>query len=112
MTIETFKWCPRLNAEADVKHRVRTAQFGDGYSQVSGDGINSKTQQWTLSFTGNEAHIAEIMTFLDRMAGMKSFYWKPPLYPTSLFRCAEYKQLALGAGKYTLNATFTQAFKP
>ncbi|HFK5819250.1 TPA: phage tail protein, partial [Enterobacter kobei] len=66
MTIETFTWCPRINAEADTSFRVRKAQFGDGYEQVSGDGLNTRTQQWTLNFTGNETYISAIKSFLDR----------------------------------------------
>ncbi|MDD8160574.1 phage tail protein, partial [Escherichia coli] len=66
MAIETFTWCPRLNAEADINFRVRKAQFGDGYQQVSGDGINPRSQKWTLQFTGTETYIGAIKDFLDR----------------------------------------------
>ncbi len=40
MAILVFTWCPRLNASSDTKFRTRTVQFGDGYKQVSGDGLN------------------------------------------------------------------------
>lgn len=112
MAIETFTWCPRVNAQADVKHRVRKAEFGDGYTQRSGDGINTRTQDWTLSFVGTETYIEEILTFLDRMGGTKAFQWKPPLYPLSLFTCEEYKPVAMGAGIFSLEVTFNQAFAP
>ncbi|EPQ1022968.1 phage tail protein [Enterobacter hormaechei] len=112
MAIETFTWCPRVNAEADVNFRVRKAQFGDGYEQVSGDGLNTRTQQWTLNFTGNETYISAIKSFLDRHEGTKAFQWKPPLEPLGLYRCETYKPTGLGAGKFNLEATFIQAFKP
>ena len=112
MAIETFTWYPRVNAEADVKHRVRKASFGDGYTQVAGDGINPRTQEWNLSFIGTEEYIQPILDFLDRMAGTKSFLWKPPLNPLGFWRCEEYKAVAMGGDNYTLTATFEQAFKP
>ena len=112
MAIQTFTWCPRLNAEADTTFRTRKAQFGDGYTQVAGDGLNPKSQKWTLSFTGDESYIGAIKAFLDAHQGTKAFLWKPPLEPLAMFRCDTYNPTALGAGKYTLDATFEQAFKP
>ncbi len=112
MAIETFTWCPRVNAEADTNFRTRKVQFGDGYAQVAGDGLNPKSQKWTLSFTGSEAYIGAIKSFLDARDGAAAFLWKPPLEPIGLFRCDTYKSTALGAKKYSLDATFEQAFKP
>lgn len=112
MAIEEFNWCPRINAEAETTFRVRKAKFGDGYEQVSGDGLNPKSQEWTLNFTGDEAYIATIQSFLDRHGGTKAFQWKPPLAPLGLYRCETYKPTALGAGKTNLEVTFIQAFKP
>ncbi|XTZ40274.1 phage tail protein [Salmonella enterica] len=113
MAVETFTWCPRINASQEVTFTTRKAQFGDGYAQVAGDGINTRSQQWSLSFVGNETLIGAIKDFLDRHQGVKSFQWKPPLEPLGLYRCEEgYKPTALGAGKYSLDVTFTQAFAP
>lgn len=112
MAIEIFTWCPRLNAQQEVKFRTRTVQFGDGYKQVTGEGINLRSQTWALEFTGNETYIAAIKAFLDRHQGTKSFSWRPPLEPLGLYRCSTYTPTALGAGKYNLSATFEQAFAP
>ena len=112
MAIETFTWCPRINAEADTSFRVRKAQFGDGYEQVSGDGLNTRTQQWTLNFTGNETYISAIKSFLDRHEGTKAFQWKTPLEHLGLYRCETYKHTGLVEWKFNLEATFIQAFKP
>lgn len=112
MAIETFTWSPRIDAQAEVKNRVRKAQFGDGYTQVSGDGLNTRSQEWSLSFVGSEDYIQAIREFLDRMAGSKSFLWKPPLYPLGLWRCEDYKPRAMGGDIYSLDATFIQEFKP
>ena len=112
MAVETFTWCPRVGAQSDASFRTRKAQFGDGYAQVSGDGINPRTPQWSVSFTGKETYILEIKAFLERHAGWKSFQWKPPLEPEGLYRSESINIVTHGAGLYTLSTTFTQAFHP
>jgi phage-related protein len=82
MAVETFSWCPKVASQVDTSFRTRKAQFGDGYAQVAGDGINPVTPQWSVSFTGDEAYIQAIKNFLNRHAGWKSFIWKPPLEPS------------------------------
>jgi len=112
MPIETFIWDPSIDATGDISHRVRKAQFGDGYAQVIGDGINSKSQSWPLAFTGTGEEVIPIRDFLDLHAGGKAFLWSPPLEGVQLYRCATYQLVPLGGDLYTLNATFEQAFHP
>lgn len=112
MAIETFTWSPRVNPTQTVTMRVRKAQFGDGYTQVAGDGINPRSQEWELNFIGTEAYIRPIKQFLDRHEGRRAFAWTPPLEDQGLYRCEQYKPSPLGGGNYTLSATFTQAFAP
>lgn len=110
MALREFTWCPRLNAGVEITHRMRMAQFGDGYSQSTGDGLNSRSQKWDLEFVGDEKMIGEISAFLDDHKGYLSFIWKAPLNAKSLFRCPTYKISALGNDKYSLSAQFAQAF--
>lgn len=112
MALETFTWSPRVNPTQTVNMRTRKAQFGDGYTQVSGDGINPRSQEWDLTFIGPESYIQTIKQFLDQHEGIKSFVWKPPLEDSGLYRCEQYKPTPMGGGNYSLTATFTQAFKP
>jgi phage-related protein len=112
MAIETFSWSPRVNPTQTVNFRVKKAQFGDGYDQVAGDGINPRSQEWELNFVGPEAYIREIKQFLDRHGGIHSFQWTPPLEDVGLYRCEQYKPSPLGGKNYSLSATFTQAFAP
>ncbi|MEF4799969.1 phage tail protein [Escherichia coli] len=112
MAIETFTWSPRVSPTQTVSFRTRNAKFGDGYEQISGDGLNARSQQWELNFVGTEEYIQAIKTFLDRHGGTKSFQWKPPLEPLGLYRCPEYKPTPMGGENYSLSATFQQAFKP
>lgn len=100
MAVETFSWCPKVASQVDTSFRTRKAQFGDGYTQVAGDGINPVTPQWSVSFTGDEAYIQAIKNFLNRHTGWKSFIWKPPLEPSGLWR-AESFQISTHGNKNT-----------
>ncbi|WPU24517.1 phage tail protein [Cedecea neteri] len=112
MPIETFSWSPRVNPSSTVTFRTRKAQFGDGYEQVSGDGLNPRSQQWDLNFVGSEEYIREIKNFLDRHQGTKAFLWNPPLEQPGLFRCEEFKPTPMGGDNHSLSAKFIQAYKP
>lgn len=109
--METFTWCPRVNPTEDVSYNTRKVKFGDGYEQVSGNGLNSRSQKWSMEFVGDEDYISAIRRFIDKHAGIKSFFWKPPLEPLGLYRCDEHKLIPNGAGNYTLSLVFIQAFK-
>lgn len=112
MAIGTFTWCPKVEAVGTVTFRNKSAKFGDGYEQRARDGINNRFESWPLTFVGTEAKIAAIKNFLDERAGADPFYWTPPLGVQGLYRCDTYQPSPLGAGKFSLSATFEQAFHP
>jgi phage-related protein len=112
MATETFTWRAVNTAAGQVTLRTLSAQFGDGYSQAAGDGLNNKVQSWPLQFAGRQAEILAIQDFLDRHKGYKSFYWTPPLGVQGLYRVPEYSPVADKGGIYTLSATFVQSFAP
>ncbi|WEU67276.1 tail protein [Xanthomonas phage JGB6] len=91
--------------------RVRTVQFGDGYSQAIPDGLNIKTQNWPLTFEGGLAYVKPIRDFLDRHAGSKSFTWIPPGELSPLyFRASEWTMTSVGGGVYQITVEFKQVF--
>lgn len=112
MAIETFGWTPDKSPSGEYTYRTRTAQFGDGYAQVVGDGINAESQSWPLTFTGTKAGMVAIRDFLRRHGGAKSFLWTPPAGDLGLYRCKTFGLSHVGGSIYTLNATFEQAFHP
>ena len=112
MSAKTFTWIPQVEPVGTVEFRLKTAQFGDGYQQVLKDGLNHKTQSWPLTFVGDQVQIKAIIDFLDEHAGATAFYWAAPLSEPALYRCKRYQPTPMGAGLYTLAATFEQAFHP
>lgn len=107
---ETFAWPVQHSDTGEVTYRVRTAQFGDGYSQVVGDGINNQTQSWPVSYTGTREAVLAIKAFLDRHGGYRSFRWVSPLGELGLYRAASANIQTLGGGKLKITSTFEQAF--
>lgn len=53
MATDTFTWCVRIDAEEVLTVATISAQFGDGYKQVSGVGINQEAESWTLACNGS-----------------------------------------------------------
>ena len=110
MSIAIFTWCPRLNASATTKYATRQAQFGDGYMQVAGNGLNPRSQEWSLEFTGSDSYIRAIKDFIDAHQGVQAFQWQPPLEAVGLYRCDNASPTALGNDKYNLALVFKTAY--
>jgi len=77
--MQTFTWSPTSEPTGEEQFRVMTAQFGDGYKQTAGDGINNTAQSWPVQFVGSAAYITQIRDFLRAHGGVKPFFWTPPL---------------------------------
>lgn len=111
MTTETFTWKRQSGASGSIKHRVTTAEFGDGYSQSISHGINTKQESWPLSFEGSLAEMRAIVAFFDRHKGSKSFNWTSPTDDTPKLWCvSDYGLTSIGGGVYRVTATFKQVF--
>jgi len=50
----TFTFSPKYGAALSKEPRVKMAQFGDGYQQRVGDGINTIAREWSLNFEGTK----------------------------------------------------------
>lgn len=94
-----------------VKRRVNTAQFGDGYSQRSGDGLNTSPRTYTASWGAIAAAEAETYEAFFDAHKSTPFLWTPPL------ESAERKWIAgdsdqgyLGGSTVSLTCTFTEVF--
>ena len=77
----------------NVQHRVLTAQFGDGYDQTLGDGVNTKNDTFTANFKNRTAaEINLIADFLDARTA-KEFEIRVPnrtSIETIYVRCTSY----------------------
>ncbi|CAM8575011.1 phage tail protein [Enterobacter asburiae] len=115
MTIEHFVWRIQAASQPTLssKDTVRTAQFGDGYKQVSGSGLNDEVLNYAFSFTGDPVTAREIHAFLRRHK-TTSFSFTPPGGDLALWRVEadSLQRVILNKKVETVTATFEQAFKP
>lgn len=109
---ERFRWRATGQPSGTMAFRRLTAQFGDGYRQVAGDGINNKVQSWPLTFMGKKEEMAALKDFLDRHAGVKSFLWTPPMGAEGYYEATTYSLIPQGGDVYSVSVTFQQVFRP
>ncbi|WP_210014916.1 phage tail protein [Pseudomonas palmensis] len=113
---ETFDFDIEADADGDISQRTWDNDFGDGYAQSGGTGINTKSQSWNATHTGlleQGEEALEICKFLDRHEGYKTFFWTPPGGVQGRYRVKGYKLKARGNPKLvTISWTFDQRFTP
>jgi phage-related protein len=110
---EEFLYERQAGASGTVKFNMAKTQYGDGYTQKFGWGLNPMQQTWPLTFEGMEADLQEVYDFLVRHAGARPFLWKPPFASVaSLFRAEEFNPISVGGGLMQITVTFIQDFNP
>ena len=110
--VPLFNFPVQANDTGSKEYLIRTAQFGDGYAQVSGEGINSSKETWAITFSGQIAKVQEVIAFLDERQGYKSFAWKNPFGQLGLYRAAKWDIIPYARDVFRLTTTFEQAFAP
>lgn len=109
--MSTFTIAPDFSSQLSEEPRVLQTQFGDGYRQRVGDGINIRPQVWQLTFsarTGTERDT--LLTFLRGENGITSFDWTPPGGSAGKYICASWSYTPDNAATNTITATFQQVF--
>lgn len=108
-----FSWTPSYSSNVTRKPRVLKAQFGDGYSQRTTEGINSQPQVWNLTWNVTPAVAALISAYLDATLGTTAFDWTTPDGDALSFVCEEgYTKAYQDYGTTVVTATFSQDFSP
>lgn len=114
MTLPTFTppFEPSAGLQAKPEIKVLKADFGDGYSQPTPDGLNHIREVLTLTWEGLERiERDQIITFMKLQKGTQPFaYSLPGDSAPSRFTCSDWSHTALGSDLWTVNATFKQDF--
>lgn len=109
--METFTWTPDHDATRTLEPRLNSMQFGDGYEQDVGDGINFMVESWDLTFSNRtKTEINAIEAFLATQGGHTIFQWVTPHGSTKRFRCKRWRSKVSHDYDWTLSATFDQHF--
>jgi phage-related protein len=106
-----FFWEPSYDYTVDSNPRVKTVQFGDGYSQDIKDGINNILLKINFNFNGRDLkeHRA-ILHFFHQRAGKERFFFIPP-QPYGIvkkFICKEWQPSQSFVDNYNIRARFEE----
>lgn len=109
---------PGVNPSYDYQKahqtRIKKADFGDGYSQRTGDGLNAVAVSPTLSFIAlSLAEADAIESFFVARGGYESFEYTLPDESTARQWVTSeegWARTATGPDLYTINVTLTEVF--
>lgn len=110
MLLKTFKWKVLIDSSGGVDFRTREVEFGDGYEQVVGDGINTKKVSHSLKLIGKIGEMKEVATFLEEHAGYKPFIFKHPFMGEGVYRCLKYSFDPVAKDIYKISFSVKQAY--
>lgn len=109
-TIPVFDFPVQANDSGTKTYTTREAKFGDSYTQTSGDGINSSSLSWSITYSGKIEDVKKVRDFLDERMGYKSFIWKDPWGDLGLYMVKGFEVLPYAKDVFRLTTTFEQAF--
>ena len=87
----TFTIAPDFGSPVTIKPRTLGAQYGDGYSMLALDGINTRADEWQLTFSSRTAAERDaILSFLAARNAVEPFDWTAPDGTVGRWLCAEW----------------------
>lgn len=109
----TFNFTPSAGTKKTPKARTRKMQFGRGYSQRAGDGINNIEETWNIVLDVLSVADADaIEAFFEARGGHESFNWTPPGGTAGKYICETWPRTPSRAQDTELiNATFIKVFE-
>lgn len=112
MPLATFNppIAPSPGSTTTPKIKLRTAEFGDGYTQEMPDGLNHIQRVINMKWGGLElAQAQAIEAFFVAQGGYKSFYYQPYGYASVLkWKCKEWS--VSNSAPFAITAKLEQSF--
>lgn len=108
--MQTFTYQPDYEATLSREPQVTAVGFGDGYEQRRPKGLNHNLRRYSLTFSGTEARIKAIDTFLTQRGGYQAFLWTPYGSGQGKFKCKQH-QITLKTGFWQLSAEFEEVVR-
>lgn len=109
---EIFSFRPTRAISCGHEPRVKEFGFGNGYAQITGDGLNHDLETNTLVFDRDEADSEAIIAFFKAAGGYQYFFWDSGLPGSSLlpYLCRDWKVTPIpdSEGFFRITATFRQ----
>ena len=110
----TTTTAPNLGLSSQVTPRVKENSYGDGYSQRTGDGLNTSLRAYSLVWGPiTPAEADQIEAFLLARGSVEAFYWRTPRevaqnLPAKKYRCKSWQRSSPQWNSDQVNATFTE----
>lgn len=103
---------PTRGSGKNTTARFLKADLGDGYTQRSGDGIQTTKDNWSVTFEALDTTDANtLIAFFEERDGYQNFTWIPFRETVAKkFICPQWNESYLGNSLTTVNATFEQVY--
>lgn len=111
--MDEFSWIPSWGSPVDETPRLRKVQFGDGYKQLSPNGINHIELSYDLTFgKRTEAEAQDIGEFLREHGGTDGFLFRYPMLGFGKFvvRCEKWTSTPNGHNDFSIKASFERDY--
>ncbi|WCD42723.1 minor tail protein [Pectobacterium phage Ymer] len=113
MAIDQWRWPLQIqgNQSTQVKDRLRSVQFGDGYDAITPEGINWQHRTVPIIFMGNKKDALQVEAFLNDHK-VSPFKIVPPGGVLGLYRTQK-DSVSLtpsSSNVFTVSATIEQAY--
>ncbi|MBR0568007.1 phage tail protein [Azoarcus sp. L1K30] len=110
--MSTFIWIATYGSNVETKPNVAVAEFGDGYEQRVGLGLNITRRRWNLQFNNRPNDTADaIEGFLKARNGIESFDWTPKYGGAGKWVCCEWSSIPTSPNTRSVTATFEEVFE-
>lgn len=103
----------QYGATCTISTRLKRLSFGDGYEQVSPDGLNLNLERWNLTTIPLRSSVAGgVEVTLSGLNG-EWFFWTPPNGVAGKFRLdSDVTRSYIGVNSQTLSFTFKRVYVP
>jgi phage-related protein len=109
----TFTIAPSISTQLTVRPRTKKVQFGDGYEQRFSMGLNTRSEQWDLTFHCKGATERDaVLDFFEARNGQESFDWTTPNGDAKKFVCEEWRQRQEGDNFFVIDTSFREVHEP
>jgi phage-related protein len=103
---------PQAGSKSKPELKLRKAEFGDGYTQTTRDGLNHIRQVFNLTWERLPASDADaILAFFEERGGDQPFYYAVPGTSRKVkWTCEEWERQFYGANIAGVSAVLRQSF--
>lgn len=101
---------PTIQSRRSQKPSVKRTQFGNGYFQIAGNGINNNLEKWNLTFTLNDTDKQTVEDFFLATNGYDYFNWTSQEAGAveKQYIVPEWNIQPMGADNYTVTCMFEE----